>query len=406
MIDRADADDAVPGFQVPRGIPGERRHTVAELDAVFGEPLRDLERAGAHLRVIGLDDRAFDRAGDHLALAVELGGMVDDAVDQQRPILHQPEHGIPLLKSCFWAGAPRAAGAKVSRRADRRKGFVTTYGERAGLASWLSRIDAAKVAAVAAGFLAACGCGLAAAEDVPLPRPRPPVWVVPLTFRDAAGPDFNAAEVTSAPTACDQSLAKIAVFEPMPRLIGPGQCGGRDMVALDAVWLADGAHVDIKPAPVLTCAMAATFAGWLRDDVAPRMTALVSELHSVENYDDYECRPRNRAIGAKPSNHGNGIAIDVRSFTLADGRRLELTDVTVDKPLREALRESACRRFTTVLGPGSDGHHDGHIHVDMIERHNGYRICEWDVREPVQVASMLIDGKIVPLPPPRPPEAR
>ena len=52
-------------------------------------------------------------------------------------------------------------------------------------------------ALIATVFLAAFGCGLAAAEDVPLPRPRPPVWVEPLTFREAAGPDFNSADVTS-----------------------------------------------------------------------------------------------------------------------------------------------------------------------------------------------------------------
>jgi len=240
----------------------------------------------------------------------------------------------------------------------------------------------------AAAFLVAYGCGLAAAEDIPLPRPRPPVWVEPLTFREAAGPDFNSAEVTSEPTACDDRLAKFAAIEPLPRLIGPGACGGGDMV---------------EPAAVLTCAMAESFAGWLRDEAAPDVAKLGSPLRAVENYDSYECRSRNRVPGAKLSDHAHGDAIDVRAFHLADGLRFELTDATVDRPLREALRESACRRFTTVLGPGADSHHEGHIHVDLISRHNGYRICQWDVREPpAEVASVQIDGKLVPLPPPRP----
>jgi hypothetical protein len=258
-------------------------------------------------------------------------------------------------------------------------------------------------ALLATVVLAAFGCGYAAAEVVPLPRPRPPQWVEPLTFREAAGPDFNSAEVTSQPSDCRKRLEAIAAVAPMPQLIGPGACGGRDMVALEAVWLADGAHVEIKPAPVMTCEMAGTFANWLREDVAPRMTTFASDLHSVENYDDFECRPRNRVMGAKPSNHGNGIAIDVRSFTLTDGRVIPLTDMTIAKELRASLRESACQRFTTVLGPGADGHHDGHIHLDIAERRQGYRICAWDVREPpVEVASVQIDGKLVPLPMPRP----
>jgi hypothetical protein len=71
--------------------------------------------------------------------------------------------------------------------------------------------------------------------------------------------------------------------------------------------------------------------------------------------------------------------------------------MTVAKDFREGLRTSACQRFTTVLGPGADGHHEGHIHLDLAERRQGYRICQWDVREPsAEVA------EVVPLPTPRP----
>ena len=180
-------------------------------------------------------------------------------------------------------------------------------------------IDAPLRTLIAAAFLAACGCGLAAAEDIPLPRPRPPVWIEPLTFREAAGPDFNSAEVTSAPTACDDRLAKFAAIAPMPRLIGPGACGGGDMVELDAVLLADGSRIAVEPAAVLTCAMAESFAGWLRDEAAPQAAKLGSPLRAVENYDSYECRSRNRIPGAKLSDHAHGDAIDVRAFHLADG---------------------------------------------------------------------------------------
>jgi Extensin-like protein C-terminus len=48
-----------------------------------------------------------------------------------------------------------------------------------------------------------------------------------------------------------------------------------------------------------------------------------------------------------------------------------------------------------VLGPGSDGYHESHIHVDLTERRGGYRICQWDIRTEPEV----------PLPRVRPPEA-
>ncbi|MGC2437621.1 MAG: extensin family protein [Pseudolabrys sp.] len=119
---------------------------------------------------------------------------------------------------------------------------------------------------------------------------------------------------------------------------------------------------------------------------------------ALHAYDDFECRGRNRVAGAKLSEHGKGNAVDLRSFVLADGRVLTLTDVTVAKDFRDELRDSACHRFTTVLGPGSDSSHESHIHLDLIERRGGYRMCQWDVRPPpiTEVASR------VPLPLPRP----
>ncbi len=67
---------------------------------------------------------------------------------------------------------------------------------------------------------------------------------------------------------------------------------------------------------------------------------------------------------------------------LADGREFGLTDVHVDKDWRDTIRSSVCARFSTVLGPGSDGYHEEHIHLDLAERRNNYKVCQWDVREP------------------------
>ena len=252
-------------------------------------------------------------------------------------------------------------------------------------------------------FLFAGLCGgmvgdLAAAEDVPnpvpLPRPRPPLWLEPRSFVEAAGPDFNSAAVSDKPTDCDLRLGRIAAFAPMPRLIGPGACGGGDMVQLDAVLVAGAAAIEIRPAPYLRCEMAESLAAWISDEAAPRLAKAGASLRRVETYDDFECRGRNRVNGAKLSEHGKGNAVDLRAFTLADNKVIGLTDSNVPKDLRASLRESACARFTTVLGPGSDGYHEAHIHLDIAARRNGYRICQWEVREPPPPA--------IPLPPPRP----
>jgi hypothetical protein len=210
----------------------------------------------------------------------------------------------------------------------------------------------------------------------------PPVWAEPHTFREAVGPDFKSDEVTSEPSPCRQRLEKLAVIAPIPRLIGPNACGGGDMVELSAVLMPGNAQVAIKPAPLLRCSMAESLATWVHDEAAPRIAKTGAVLRQVDTYDDYSCRGRNRVIGAQMSEHGKGNAVDIRSFTFTDGHAVMPTDVKVSKELRTELREGVCARFTTVLGPGSDGYHEEHIHLDLAERRNGYRICQWDVREP------------------------
>jgi Extensin-like protein C-terminus len=69
---------------------------------------------------------------------------------------------------------------------------------------------------------------------------------------------------------------------------------------------------------------------------------------------------------------------------------LSLTDRTLARETREAVLHSACTRFSTVLGPGSDWYHEDHIHLDVMERRNNYRICQWNVWDPMpQIAPLL-----------------
>ncbi len=99
VIDRAEPRNAVPRLEVAVVVPGERRHAVAELDSVAREPLRDLQRAAAQIAIVGAMDRAFDKPADDLAARMLDGGEIDDLVNQQRPILHQPEHRSPPVSA-------------------------------------------------------------------------------------------------------------------------------------------------------------------------------------------------------------------------------------------------------------------------------------------------------------------
>jgi hypothetical protein len=103
-------------------------------------------------------------------------------------------------------------------------------------------------------------CGALAAAEVPMPRPRPaephrPAG--PRSFAEAvAGLDLDVAAISGKATACDERLRHIAVFEAVPRLIGPGGCGGADLVVLDSVLLPAGGRVAVEPAPPKRFAMA------------------------------------------------------------------------------------------------------------------------------------------------------
>jgi len=205
------------------------------------------------------------------------------------------------------------------------------------------------------------------------------------------------------PTECDTQLATIAVARPEGSLSGPGECGAPDAVLLQGVMLADGATVAVTPPATLRCTMAQTVAHWLREAVAPAAAKLGSPLRGLENLDSYECRTRDRVPGAKLSEHGRANALDVGSFKLASGKILALADPQVSKDFREAVRAGACARFMTVLGPGSDSDHAAHVHIDLAERRNNYRICEWNVNGPVaQAAATPLPSDDVPLPRARP----
>jgi len=234
-------------------------------------------------------------------------------------------------------------------------------------------------------------------EGVPLPPARPVIPAVPAVSAVAVATDDGP------PTDCDKRLASMAAFSPKPTLAGPGVCGGSDLVDLEAVLLPDGSRVAVRPNATMRCEMAESFAAWLRDEVAPRLAQLISPLRVVETEDSYDCRGRNGNQRAKISEHGKGNAVDVRDFVLADRRKIVLTDLAEPKDLREELRDSACGRFTTVLGPDSDGYHEQHIHLDVLGRHAGYRICQWAVHTPAPPMAVLAAGQPVPLPPPRPP---
>jgi hypothetical protein len=242
----------------------------------------------------------------------------------------------------------------------------------------------------------------ATAAMIPLPRARPV---------DIPGDQSSAARTEAVVSPCRSRLAEVAAFKPLPPITGPGDCTAMDVVELDAVLLADGYRIAFSPSATLRCPMAEAVTHWIRDDVAPTIAGLGKSLRGVETLDSFDCRRRNGIADAKISEHGHANALDVRAFKLANSAAIELTDASVAKSLREKLRQGACARFSTVLGNGADAYHDSHVHLDLIERSNNYRICQWDVLDVTETAALAAKKAataaasipaVVPLPRPRP----
>jgi hypothetical protein len=227
--------------------------------------------------------------------------------------------------------------------------------------------------------------------------PRVPVVPMEEFATDEPPGSAAAAAVKDEPSACRRRIADLlAVIEPLPMFGGPGDCGATDVVKLEAILQPDRSRVEVSPPATLRCQMAEALAHWVREDLTAATAALGSAPRALDNYASYDCRGRNRQAGARISEHGLANAIDIRGVNLQNGKLAGFTDRNLDRDFRETVRKSVCARFMTVLGPGSDGHHEGHIHLDLAERRNNYKICQWLVHDP--------QGE-VPLPRPRPAEA-
>lgn len=141
---------------------------------------------------------------------------------------------------------------------------------------------------------------------------------------------------------------------------------------------------DVKLAPkgLMRCEAALALARWTKEAVQPASDVAFAKGTTVKTLNQastYICRLRNNAKTGKISEHAHGNAVDIASFTLSDGKTIEIQprdeDGTMTGAFQRAITASACLYFKTVLDPGSDAAHETHLHLDVIERRNEYRYC-------------------------------
>lgn len=181
-----------------------------------------------------------------------------------------------------------------------------------------------------------------------------------------------------------------AFMKPRAPIDGPGVCGLDKPLTVSA--LADGT-VSLSSPNTLGCPMVAAVEGWLADTVQPAAEALYGQRVVGLRSGSFACRSRNNQRGAQLSEHSFGNALDVFSFTFADGRQVKVASGWRGAPEEQRfLREvfvGACATFTTVLGPGADAFHYDHFHFDLA-RHDAAgrrRVCKPIIKYEPLVAS-------------------
>lgn len=178
--------------------------------------------------------------------------------------------------------------------------------------------------------------------------------------------------------ACLADLTALGTkFETIPTITGeePG-CGIEQPIAVKEII----PGVDTGGAQ-MRCETAHALATWMKDNVQPAMNVAMPgrKVTGIVPGSTYACRLRNSASSGKVSEHARGNAIDVAAFKLDNGETLEMKprqeDSTLEGAFQRTATASACLYFSTVLSPGSDATHQDHLHLDVLDRKNGYRYC-------------------------------
>ena len=165
-----------------------------------------------------------------------------------------------------------------------------------------------------------------------------------------------------------------AFAQPMPPLSGRGSCGLEHPFKVSATL---NGSVAVDPPATLDCPMTAAIDRWMKDSVQPAAQAYFRErVIAIRQIASYGCRTRDNIDGAKLSEHAFGNALDVAGFRLADGREIGVAQGwwhggPQEQAFLQAAFAGACAEFYTLLGPGSDGYHSNHFHLDLLRSNTG-----------------------------------
>ena len=167
----------------------------------------------------------------------------------------------------------------------------------------------------------------------------------------------------------------------LPSLHERGRCGHEAPFALSG--LGGRASVAFSQEARMNCVMITQLYRFFAEDVQPQaMSRFGVPVAEIQVPASYACRNRNNKRGGKLSEHGKMNAIDISGLTLANGQKMTVLDDWRRRngfgDFLRSINRSACKYFTTVIGPGGDKYHQDHFHLDHA--HHGkdglWRLCQ------------------------------
>ncbi len=174
------------------------------------------------------------------------------------------------------------------------------------------------------------------------------------------------AEFASDVPACRAAMAGAGFqTEPVPDVRGVNGCGYRD-----AVELTQSVHDYAEPVAA-SCAAAAALVIWERDVVRPaaqrRYGQAIARIELAAP--SYQCRRIAGRRDRRLSEHARANAMDIRGFTLANGRTVTVAagwrGAQRDRLFLRDVRDGACEYFQAVLSPDYNRAHRDHLHFDL-----------------------------------------
>ncbi|TIV14153.1 MAG: extensin family protein, partial [Mesorhizobium sp.] len=212
-------------------------------------------------------------------------------------------------------------------------------------------------------------------ETAPQPPEKPADTGEEKMLPDPRSADVPADKMPAEETACRERLKALGVEFEEHKAEHDVQIGCS--IPYPIVLKTLGKSIGISPGTELNCPMAEAAARFMADVVQPMAKAeLGADLKAVNQASAFVCRPRNGT--RKLSEHAFGNALDIASFTLSDGSKIEVGPAPPEKDAKflDAVRKAACGPFKTVLGPGADADHALHFHLDLEPRRHGGTFCQ------------------------------